>query len=239
MTWSDEELMAYADGELDAARRAAVEQAMREDPAVAAAVERHRALRADVFGAFAGVLDEPVPERLVPRASTAAVLPLDAARAARAQARRRWTWPEWGAMAASLALGVLAGAAGWHTMSADGGATLASANGTVVARGALADALTDAVAGRDEHGVRIGVSFRSKNGEYCRSFVSGSAAGLACRTAEGWRIPVLAEGAEQGTAYRQAGASLPPAVLDAIDARIEGSALDAQGEAAARARGWR
>ncbi len=32
MTISDETLMAYADGELDAAARAAVESAMREDP---------------------------------------------------------------------------------------------------------------------------------------------------------------------------------------------------------------
>ncbi|WP_460826233.1 anti-sigma factor family protein, partial [Massilia terrae] len=61
MNISDDVLMAYADGELEAPQRAEVEQAMRADPKVAAAVERHRALRADVFAAFAGVLDEPVP----------------------------------------------------------------------------------------------------------------------------------------------------------------------------------
>ena len=38
--------------------------------------------------------------------------------------------------------------------------------------------------------------------------------------------------------YRQAGSALPPAVLDAIDARIDGAPLDAAGEEAARRRGW-
>ena len=68
MTIDDETLMAYADGELAPEQRARVEQAMRDDPRVAAAVERHLALRSDVFAAFAGVLDEPVPERLQPAA---------------------------------------------------------------------------------------------------------------------------------------------------------------------------
>jgi hypothetical protein len=50
---------------------------------------------------------------------------------------------------------------------------------------------------------------------------------------------VLAEGQPAtGTAYRQAGAQMPPAVLEAIDERIAGKALDAQGERAARDRGW-
>jgi len=38
---------------------------------------------------------------------------------------------------------------------------------------------------------------------------------------------------------RQAGSTLPPAVLADIDARIDGQALDADGERKARAHGWR
>ena len=38
--------------------------------------------------------------------------------------------------------------------------------------------------------------------------------------------------------YRQASAQLPPAVLDAIDARISGATLDAAAERLARERGW-
>ena len=67
MRFSDETLMAYADGELDPQERAAIEEAMRDDPAIANAVANHRALRADVAAAFAGILDEPVPARLQPQ----------------------------------------------------------------------------------------------------------------------------------------------------------------------------
>jgi hypothetical protein len=67
----------------------------------------------------------------------------------------------------------------------------------------------------------------------------GSSAGLACRAAGQWRIPVLTETTPEATGgYRQAGSALPPAVLDAIDERIAGKPLDAAGEEAARSRGW-
>jgi len=52
MTISDEILMAYADGELDAAARAAVESAMREDPQIEKRVAAHRALRRRVQAAY-------------------------------------------------------------------------------------------------------------------------------------------------------------------------------------------
>jgi hypothetical protein len=230
MTYSDDTLMAYADGELDPAERAAIEQAMRTDPAIAAAVERHRALRADVAAAFAGILDEPVPARLQPPAPTN-VVSLEAVR----EKRRRWSWPEWGALAATLVVGVLAG------RMVPGGAPAIAGNGNqVVARGELASALDRQVGGKGNGAVQVGVSFAARDGAYCRSFVMGASAGLACRAGGQWRIPVLAE-AEQAAAggYRQAGSALPPAVLDAIDARIAGKPLDAAGEAAARERGWR
>lgn len=51
-------------------------------------------------------------------------------------------------------------------------------------------------------------------------------------------MEVLAEAVPQGGELRQA-ASLPPAVLAAIDARIEGEPLDAEAEAAALSAGWR
>jgi hypothetical protein len=67
----------------------------------------------------------------------------------------------------------------------------------------------------------------------------GASAGLACREGGQWTIPVLAEAEKEAAGgYRQAGSALPPAVLDAIDARIAGKPLDAAGEEAARARSW-
>jgi hypothetical protein len=248
MSFSDEILMAYADGELEPVQAARVEQAMRTDPQVAQAVQRHRALRADVFAAFAGVLDEPVPERLQPAPARAAndggatVVSLAAQRAARAQATvQRRAWPRWGALAATLALGVLAGALGWRSFDAQHAAPFARQDGALVARGELADALSQRLAGTPAAGdaLRLGVSFRAKDGGYCRSFTLDGNAGLACREQGQWRIPLLAEGEPaQAGDYRQAGSALPAAVLDAIDQRIEGAALDAEAERAARARGW-
>jgi hypothetical protein len=242
MNLSDEILMAYADGELDAPQREQVEQAMRSDPQVAAAVERHRALRADVFAAFAGVLDEPVPARLQPRQGAQRVR-VDALAVAGARPLpARWSWPQWTAMAASLAVGVLAGALGWQGMHAGADASPFGRQGdALVARGGLATALSQRLAaapGADAGGVRLGVSFRATDGHYCRSFTLGTTAGLACRDGDAWRIPVLAEGEAEHGAYRQAGSALPAAVLDAIDQRIAGQALDAQAERAARERGW-
>jgi hypothetical protein len=229
MTYSDDTLMAYADGELDPAERAAIERAMRTDPAIAAAVERHRALRADVAAAFAGILDEPVPARLQPPAP---IISLDAAR----EKRRRWSWPEWGALAATLVVGVLAG----KMIPGGGGAPAIIGNGNeVVAQGELASALDRQVGGRGNGAVKVGVSFAARDGAYCRGFVMGASAGLACRAGGQWRIPVLAEARQEAAGgYRQAGSALPPAVLDAIDARIADKPLDAAGEEAARARNW-
>ena len=251
MKLSDEILMAYADGELDPERTAAVEQAMLTDPNVAQAVQRHRALRADVFAAFAGVLDEAVPQRLQPRPGVAAsvaapqnVVRLDAARAARGNsAPPRHAWQQWGGLAASLALGVLAGALGWQGMHADGGAApFASRGGALVAQGALADALSRQLAdgqGQRAGDVKLGVSFQAKDGSVCRSFLLGRNGGLACRQGEQWQVPVVAEGAKgQGGAYRQAGSEMPAAVLEAIDERIAGATFDAGDERAARDRGW-
>jgi hypothetical protein len=227
MTYSDDTLMAYADGELDPAERAAIEQAMRTDPAIAAAVERHRALRADVAAAFAGILDEPVPARLQPPAPVVSL-------AVERDKRRRWSWPEWGALAATLVVGVLAG-----RMIPGGGPAIAGNGNQVVAQGELAAALDRQVGGKAEGAVKVGVSFAARDGAYCRGFVMGAAAGLACREGGQWKIPVLAEAEKEAAGgYRQAGSALPPAVLDAIDARIADKPLDAAGEEAARARGW-
>ena len=244
MRFTDETLMAYADGELDESTRAQVERAIRADPVLAAKVRQHIALRQDVFRAFARTLDEPVPQRLRQVASAPKVIQLDSVRAARKQAveaRRRWSWPEWGAIAATLVVGVMGGVLGLKGVQSETTFAQAGANGALRAHGKLDAALTTQLAstGAPAGGVRIGVSFVGRDGQYCRTFDMGSAAGLACRAGGGWSIPVLVEG--QGGAqgeYRQAGSAMPPAVLEAVDARAVGTSLDAKAEQAAAQRGW-
>ncbi len=236
--WSDDAIAAYVDGELDAAQRADLEAALAADPVLADRVERERALRSRVEAAFAAVLDEPVPQRLLEALQPPAVIDLAAARAVRE--RRRWHWPEWGAMAACLAIGVFVGRA-WLAPAVD--TPFATDGGRLLARGALDRALTAQLAGESDGGVALPVSFAGADGRWCRSFVLAreSIAGLACRGDAGWQVELLAgaEPAAPAGSVRPAATALPEPVLRAIDARIAGEPLDAAGERAARAGGWR
>lgn len=249
MQFSDEILMAYADGEVDADLRRQIEAAMAIDPSIAERIARHRNLRADLGAAFNGVLDEPIPAQLLnaaaaPPAATksATVTDLNAARAAKQRAanpKRRWSWPEWTAIAASLIIGILAGRSALQPSQSDMFAT--NADG-IVARGDLSAALTDqvGVAPKDAN-VRIGLTFQDKGGQYCRTFATDSAAGFACREANAWKVRALSEGAagERGGEYRMAGTVLPPAIVTAVENSMAGEALDREQEQAARARDWK
>lgn len=245
MKFSDEMLMAYADGELDLVSRAEIESAMATDPEIRRIVERHRALRSRVQSAYGGVLQEPIPMKLsslVTPQVAAPVVDLAAQRAARADAQpaaapKRWALPQWSAMAAAVALAFFVGMfvmRGPESPYADSKAGL-------VARGELAWALTGQLSSDQGTGdVRIGVSFRDHSGAYCRTFrlqQEGPLAGLACRAGEDWKLQVLAAAAPQDGELRGA-ASMPMAILRAVDASIEGEPFDAPTEIAARDAGW-
>jgi hypothetical protein len=251
MSISDEILMAFADGELDEATRREVELAMRMDPAIAEKVRKHKALRSNVFNAFASTMDEAVPQRLQSVARSGKVVHLDSVRQLRTppppppvQADKAgWSWPEWGALAATLVVGVLAGTMGAKNLGGDDQmAGFDNKAGVLTAQGRLAQALSTQLASNaaGDPNVKVGVSFVSKEGTYCRSFMLPATAGLACRNGGQWHIPVLTNG-PMGTApeYRQAGSALPAAVLEAIDERIVGQALDANAEQAAQKQGWK
>ena len=247
MQFSDETLMAYADGEVDADTRRQIEAAMALDPTIAERVAKHRSLRMDLGAAFGGVLDEPVPSRLLDAANStpaparsATVSDLDAARAARSGGKqsRTWSWPEWTAIAASLVIGVLAGRSALQPAQST---MFATTDSGIVATGELSAALDDQLNDASKGAaVQIGLSFRSKGGNYCRSFATGSAAGFACREDAQWKVRALNESGTHadGGEYRMAGSELPPAILTAIDDVMEGEALDREQEQAARERGW-
>lgn len=247
MQFSDETLMAYADGEVDADLRRQIEAAMALDPSIAERVARHRSLRADLGAAFNGVLDESIPSRLLDAANaspieskSATVTDLNAARAAKrgTNPKRRWSWPEWTAIAASLVIGILAGRTALQPTQSDLFATTADG---IVTRGELSAALTDQVGGPGDDEVHIGLTFQDQRGQYCRTFATASAAGFACREANAWKVRALSEGAadQRGGEYRMAGSKLPPAILAAVEASMAGEALDREQEEAARARDWR
>lgn len=247
MQVNEEELMAWIDGELDAARADEVAQAVVADPALAARAERLRALTGTLRRAYAPVLEEPLPPRLQatlePPGDTATtgesnVVSLRPRKAA--PRVRNWRWPEWTALAASLVLGVLVSP--W-LLRHDGDRLLRSQDGGLVAGKALARVLDTQLAseahGRDA--LAVGLSFRDNDGRYCRSFSARAAktvAGLACRESGDWRVVAMADAADAAGELRQASTPLPASILAEIDAR-QAEMLDADAERAARARNWR
>lgn len=230
MTIDPEMLMAYADGELDPLNAKRVERAMAADPALAEQVEAHRALTASLRAAFAPVADASPPESVVAMLTESArVIPLAPPSPAR---RERPIWM--GAVAASLIAGLFGGA---FIMPRGGDAGIAFEQGQPVARGDLARALDTQLASAQasDAPVRIGVSFRDKSGQLCRSFERSGAGGIACARDKDWRIERLYGGSDAAqTDYRQAGSASAAMMRDAQEL-MAGDPLDADAERAALA----
>jgi hypothetical protein len=264
MSVPDELLMAYADGELSGAERAAeraqVEAAMRADPEIARKVEKHRAMRRRMNATFDRVLDEPVPDRLIaavrktPAGKVTDINRMRAKRVATApppssdiptRTARSVKWSHWGAAAASFVIGAIVAHFALTSSAADG--PIASRGGHLVAQAGLADALSNQLASQQATTapVQIGTTFKTKAGEYCRTFTlreNEPVGGLACLSGSTWSINTLARvsplpGAD-GT-YRQAGTAMPAAVRAAVEEQIVGDPLDSSAEAQARTAGWK
>jgi hypothetical protein len=226
-------LMAYADGELDPLMTRRIAGLVADDPALAAQVARHRALREHVHQAFAPVADEPLPDRLTAllQSNVHTLVPPPAKR------DRGSTWmPRAGiaaAMAACLMLGVAVGT------SVDRGPVRIE-NGGLFAGGRLATALEQVPSGGSGP-VRVALSFRDADRRYCRVFGTTGLDGIACRDGDGWRLrQARSVGVVPATspAYAQAG-SADPTLMAAAQDMMAGAPLDAPAEAAARRAGWR
>ena len=253
MNISNETLMAYLDGELDPETRLRVKAAVAADPALAARVAQQQALIGQLRSAFDDTLHEPVPPRLLAaaRAETDSVA-APPARKRRAAAlasawAQSWLPPRRGAFGGALAASLIAGVLLGHALTRPPPGALPFVDGSLVARGALAKTLSVQLASNPDPAapVHVGLSFRAKSGDYCRTFAVSHEdqrppyAGLACKEAPGWRIHTLTETDRSGTPdYRMAASNLPAAVLAAVDRLIDGDPLDAGAERAARDGGW-
>jgi anti-sigma factor RsiW len=266
MSIAEEALMAYADGTLPAGERARVEAALAADPALAGQVALLRAGGRAARDAFAGVLDEPVPPRLLaaiaaasgpaspatvatpgwegtaaPRQGLAGPRPLPAAtRASRPAAP--WFARRGGlAIAASLLLGVLGG---WtlHEMR------VSPPGGPGALGPALQAALDKAPSGTLAGEARLIASHRAADGQVCRSFAvpapgtaaAGMLQGLACRGSGsgGWALrAMVARGAGGAGSFAPASAE-DPVLAEMLDRLGAGPALTEQEERAAMARAW-
>lgn len=239
-----EQLMAYADGELDAQTANQVERQLQDDPEGQAIVERFRQTRSQLAPGLDALLDEPVPQRLIdairrhpgPPAVTTAPTPI--LPEARSAANDRWYWPSL-ATAASVALvvGLLGGQ--WL-----GGGTATGAD-------AVAQALQTVPSGQlfrvGETQVMPLASFRSDEGFVCREFeqsAGGRAAhGIACRDGQQWVTHLLLDhGPAQSIKAPPPAFATASGEADAMGAMVEslrlGQALTPEQEEQALQRGW-
>lgn len=113
--FDDETLVAFVDGELDEASARDVAAAVAADAGLAARVEAFRQSAMMVQAAFARVIDEPVPERLLLAARGAAAVEGEASTGKVVPFRRRSAIPRWIALpiAASVATLVIGAGAGY------------------------------------------------------------------------------------------------------------------------------
>ena len=226
----EEKFFAWLDGELepdDAARFAA---RVTTDPTLAQLAREHRTLRRDLERAFDPLIGSPIPARLSePLLKSGNVIDFAAA------TRKRSMPPliQWGAIAASLMVGILVGVGVPRTSSPvkfDAGGLYASAS--------LNRALDTELASAPSGNVRIGITFRDHSGSICRTFTEASATGLACRSNRRWNVTGLFAAPEgQGENYRMA-SGMNPNLAQMVGSAMAGEPLDAAAERAAKSAGW-
>ena len=235
MTITAKELAAFADGELTGAEKERVAAAIARDEDLARQLEAHRALKARLAGHFAPVLEQPIPDRLTQllannvkyEPGAANVVDFAVAREERAAKRRLPAWGWGGAVAASIAAVIVL-----STYSGEPRPTYA---GTQIAQMLEEQTIAEQPSGADE---RVLLSFRNRDGEFCRAYNAAGEGGIACRDAKGWRLEATGKGEAGGKAqYRMAGGDIE--ILQFAQEMAVGEALDADAEIAARKTGWR
>ncbi len=228
----DEQFFAWLDGELQGDDEARVAEAVAASPELTARAQQHRKLTAGLRQAFDPVLEgTPAPPKC-----QADVIDFGAKSKERAGRRSWFAAPQWAAMAASLAIGLVIG-----TQFKGGSVSPVQVdNDRLVAAAELGQALdTRLASAAAPAGPRIGLTFRDAAGRICRSFTGVEASGLACRDGDRWQVRGLFPAAEgQGSDYRMA-AGEDPRLAALIDQTIRGEPFDAAQERAALERGWR
>ncbi|WP_373490014.1 anti-sigma factor [Parasphingorhabdus sp.] len=241
MTFDDQTIMAYVDGECDAVTIKRIEKAMTTDTVLAEQIGRARALRDRVAGHYAPVTSEEIPDRLAALLTAAAASNVDSSFAARkfeqetaTRAPRGIGVAQWGAMAATLALGIIVGQYGLGDAS---DAPFAQEGGALIASGALDNALETQLASTqtDDSDFRVGLTFRAKNGTICRSFTGEAVSGISCREGQQWHMVSTLPGGPQSD-YRQATSD---AINEVAADMMAEAPVDAGAERKLRETGWR
>lgn len=234
---ADEKFFAWLDGELNSDEAAAVEHEVAADPRLTTLADEHRAMQAQLKGAFNRLTDAAVPEKLnaLLHKEQGQVVGIAAARQ-RQRGRDVLALPQWIAMAATLVIGAFVGT----LVQLRDSASVRVENGEVYAASGLADALDTHLASAPASGaVRIGLTFRDQTGAVCRTFIDLHSSGLACHEGSRWQVRGLFAAPEgQSTDYRMA-AGMNPNLAPLVDSTMAGEPFDASEERAARKNSWK
>jgi len=236
--YSDETLMAFADGELAAVEAEAVAQAVERDPSLAARVEalaEGRRLTKQAFAAYVPSESGALEARIRAMATKAAAKPEPVVRAPAANDNR------WILRAAAAAVAGIACAVAGYMAGASRPATVLQLAAGDAAPDAVAQALSSTPSGGSSDlpgGARFEAVASFRVGDtLCREFrlVSGADATLAiaCHTSGEWTSSFALLTASGGSGY------VPASGVGALDAYLveaeAGDPLDAAAEAAALA----
>lgn len=226
---NDELLCAYMDGELDPEMRVRVEQALVDDTGARVRLERMRAaderLKAEI-PLQASQPDDPLSARILDPSSS---LP-------RARGRAR-VGTRWAVAVSALAAGISGVVVGFVLSRSQepkivpvvasvvpASTSLSGATSNELLLATLENGESGKAAVEGDRSVQIILTFEADDGRYCRTFgardASGSAEGVACRTAGQWQVIAWDGTADPGENFRAAGAS---ELLDDVMDRLGGS----------------
>ncbi|MEO0997278.1 MAG: hypothetical protein AAFX58_07145 [Pseudomonadota bacterium] len=239
--YTDEKLSALLDGELPQLEASELRRAIAADSALAVRYDTLRQANEALRAAYLPIADEPLPEAVValvnqaPVAADDNVVPLT---------RGRRVWRPLLAAAAALVVGLFAG-----LQLAERGAPYPGIGPGVIATDdllhrALEHERSGQTAGIAGTGAVPQLTFRSRDGSYCREVLAPRPAGavraLACRGNGQWTVLLTAFDAatDSSDGYSIAGADAAPAFDALVDRLIDGVPLDAAAEGRAIAGGW-
>lgn len=241
----DEALSALIDQSLPSEAAAELRARLEREPKLAARYEAMERANRAVREAYRGVVDEPLPERVldllrVPHAGDDRIVDLRARR----RASPAW-FPHALAAGIALAVGVGLGMAVSQRAGDDGPTRLLAATGTVPPGSPLHELLESAPSGaaRLLDGAATAearLTFKAEGGDWCREITvstdAASNAALACRRAGAWRVELVGVAPAGGALYRPAAAGSP--FQEAVDTLIDGEPLEPDAERALLASGW-
>jgi hypothetical protein len=244
--WSDEQISAFLDGELNAVDTEGLARAVETDPALAARLERLGSATRAYVAVVNGIDQHPVSAgvaSILAAPPTASVLPF------RSKRLRAFVMDH-----RAIAAGLLAAVAVWGistnlTGPAPTDLLTPGPDGVIIASSPLHNALEKGQASKvvlvaNTAGITPRLTFASTDGAFCRQYDVATAAGttsaIACREDGRWRNEIAVFGKPTSTSdYQIASGDKSPALEAFIDLHISGAPLSAADESAAIAKGWK